>query len=397
MTEPWRILIVEDEEQLGPLVAESVLSAARSDEGGDPIPSIESKFSDAMTRIAAERFDLLILDVRDQAKAALGQQGAESDPGIGVFEEIRRRRFIPIIFYTAVPDEVELLGNPPFVQVVSKIAEDPVRELREAVTLAFRSDFPRIYRLLEDHSAAVTRDFMVEFVENNWDTLADNRADMMHLLLRHLSVSLGHGAAEMTARLGYGTRDGSEDTVHASRYYSALPSEEYTTGDVLRGPRFLPTNDDGSEPVCWYVIVTPSCDFVEGRKKAEFVVLLECRPLESFDEYSRLVKAGSEDSSLGRSSDRLKSLLGSRPHGRPQDRYHYLPAAWTVPHLMVDNQQVVSVPYNELVEAYKKVASLDSRFAEELVHRFTRYVGRLGTPDLDLDAIVTRMVQDARG
>lgn len=397
MIEPWRILIVDDEEQVGPLIAESIRQAARSEEGEEPVVLVEPKFSDAMTRIAAERFDLLILDVRDQAKAALGWQGAESDPGIGVFGQIRALRFIPIIFYTAVPDEVESHGNPPFVQVVSKIAEDSVHELREAVTLAFRSDFPRIYRLLEGHSAAVTRDFMIEFVEYNWDTLADNRADMMHLLLRHLSVSLGHGAAEMTARLGYGTGDGSEDTVHASRYYVALPSQDYTTGDVLRGPRFLPTKDDGSESVCWYVIVTPSCDLVEGRRKADFVVLVECRPMESFDEYSRLLKAGSEESSPRGSSHRLKSLLESRPHGRQHDRYHYLPAAWTVPHLIVDNQLVVSVPYNELVEHYEKVASLDSPFAEELVNRFTRYIGRLGTPDLDLVGIVTRLMQGVSG
>ena len=213
MNEPWRILVVDDEEQVAPLVAESVLSAARNEAGEDPVVVVEPKFSDAMARITAERFDLLILDVRDQAKAALGQQDAESDPGIGIFEEIRRRRFIPIIFYTAVPDEVESLGNPPFVQVVAKMAEDPVRELREAVTLAFKSDFPRIYRVLEDHSASVTRDFMIEFVEKNWDTLSDTRADMMHLLLRHLIASLGRGASDMTAMLGYGAEDLSGDMV----------------------------------------------------------------------------------------------------------------------------------------------------------------------------------------
>ena len=390
MNEPWRILVVDDEEQVAPLVAESILPAARNEAGEDPVVRVEPKFSDAMTRMTTERFDLLILDVRDQAKTALGQQGAESDPGIGVFEEIRRHRFIPIIFYTAVPDEVESFGNPPFVQVVAKIAEDAVRELREAVTLAFQSDFPRIYRLLEGHSAAVTRDFMIEFVENNWDILSDNRADMMHLLLRHLSVSIGRGALELTAQLGYGTGDGSDDTVHASRYYTALPSEDYATGDVLRGPRSLPTNEDRSESDCWYVIVTPSCDLVENRRKAEFVVLARCWPLESFKEYGMLLEAGSNASS--QETDRLKSLLGSRPHGRQQDRYHYLPAAWSVPHLMVDNQLVVSVPYNDLVERYEKVASLDSPFAEELVHRFARYIGRLGTPDLNLEAIVARWI-----
>ncbi len=394
MTEPWRILIVDDEEDLTPLIAASIRATASNDFGNEPDVKIESVFDAAIERLAAEKYDLVILDVRDQPGATHGQKDQPSYPGISVFERIRQHRFIPIIFYTAVPAEVQTHDNPPFVQVVSKIAEDHVSELRNAVQRALQSDFPRIYRLLEDHSASVMREFMIEFVERNWDTLSENRADMMHLLVRHLSTSLDHGAEEMTAELGYGTGEVADDTVHASRYYAALSSEEYATGDILCGPRSLPTNDNGSESDCWYVIVTPSCDLVENRRKAEFVVLAQCRPLESFKEYEIFLEAGSAESSQ---ESRLKSLLGSRPHRRQPDRYHYLPAAWSVPHLMVDNQLVVSVPYNELVEHYEKVASLDSPFAEELVHRFTRYIGRLGTPDLDLDAIVTRLMQDASG
>ena len=392
MNEPWRILVVDDDEQVGPLVAESVLSAARDEADEDPVVLVEPEFSYAMTRITEERFDLLVLDVRDQARAALGQQDAESDPGISVFEQIRARRFIPIIFYTAVPDEVESHGNSPFVQIVSKIAEDSVRELREAVTLAFQSDFPRIYRLLEGHSTVVTRDFMVEFVEKHWGTLSNNKADMMHLLLRHLSVSLGRGAAGITAKLGYDTGDDSDETIHASRYYAALRSEDYATGDILRGPRSLSTNDDEGESVSWYVIVTPSCDLVAIRTKAEYVVLVQCRPLESFKEYVDLMATEPDDPQLKTRSDRLKSLLRSNPYKQQPDRYHYLPAAWMVPDLVVDNQVVVNVSYADLAKHYEKIASLDSPFAEELAHRFARYIGRLGTPDLDLDAIVAQWV-----
>ena len=82
----------------------------------------------------------------------------------------------------------------------------------------------------------------------------------------------------------------------------------------------------------------------------------------------------------------------SNPYRQQPGRYHYVPAAWTVPDLIVDNQRVVSVPYDDLATHYEKVASLDSPFAEELVHRFARFIGRLGTPDLDLDAIVARWV-----
>ena len=393
MTEPWRILIVDDEKELAQLIADSIRATARNELGNEPSVKIESVFDAAIERLAAEKFDLVILDVRDQPGATHGQEGQPSYPGTTVFERIRQHRFIPIIFYTAVPAEVQLHDNPPFVQVVSKIAEDHVGELRNAMKQAFQSDFPRIYRLLEDHSASVMREFMIEFVEKDWDTLADNRADMMHLLVRHLSISLGHGAADMTAELGYGPGDESDDAAHPTRYYAALPSSDYATGDILRGLQSGSTSGDEGEAESWYAIVTPSCDFVfrKGKRYSEYVVLVECRQLSSFPEYQNLVTSVSLDSEQATSRERLRNLLDSRPYKQQADRYHYLPEAWKVPDLIVDNQMVVSVPYDDLVEHYEKVASLDSPFAEELVHRFARYIGRLGTPDLDLNKIVKRI------
>ncbi|MCY4631605.1 MAG: hypothetical protein OXE75_12085 [bacterium] len=394
MTEPWRILIVDDEEDLAPLIAASIRAAASNDFGNEPDVKIESVFDAAVERLAAEKYDLVILDVRDQPGATHGQEDQPSYPGTSVFERIRQHRFIPIIFYTAVPAEVQSHDNPPFVQVVSKIAEDHVGELRSAVRQAFQSDFPRIYRLLEDHSASVMRDFMIEFVEKNWDALSENRADMMHLLVRHLSTSLGDGGADMTAELGYGSGDESDDTVHPTRYYAALPSIDYATGDILHCSQSGSTSSDETETESWYVVVTPSCDFVsrKGKRHSEYVVLLECRLLSSFPEYENLVADRPVDSDQTTKRQRLRNLLDSRPYKQQVDRFHYLPEAWMVPDLIVDNQLVVSIPYDDLDEHYEKVASLDSPFAEELVHRFARYIGRLGTPDLDLDAIVARCV-----
>jgi hypothetical protein len=40
-----------------------------------------------------------------------------------------------------------------------------------------------------------------------------------------------------------------------------------------------------------------------------------------------------------------------------------------------------------------RIASIDSPFAEALLAEFTRYFGRVGTPDLDLDYIINRYRQ----
>ena len=39
----------------------------------------------------------------------------------------------------------------------------------------------------------------------------------------------------------------------------------------------------------------------------------------------------------------------------------------------------------------ERLASLDSPFAEALLARFTRYFGRLGTPDIDVAVLLQRL------
>jgi hypothetical protein len=41
-------------------------------------------------------------------------------------------------------------------------------------------------------------------------------------------------------------------------------------------------------------------------------------------------------------------------------------------------------------EGYERVASLDSPFAESLQAKMTRYLGRIGTPDIDVDLALER-------
>ncbi len=92
----------------------------------------------------------------------------------------------------------------------------------------------------------------------------------------------------------------------------------------------------------------------------------------------------------GSKQKKLERLLRSRPHRRQEDRHHYLPAAFEVPDLVVDNQEIVHIAYEQL-DLYRRVASLDSPYSEELSHRFNRYMGRLGTPDLDIPTALQRM------
>src|SRR5690242_20162606 len=108
----WRVLLVEDNERLARTISESLQRRAIS--SADEYAHVEcvTDFDEALTRIEDRRYDAIILDIRDQdaaaQEAALGTDDASgdealpADKGLAVFDEIRSRRFLPIVFYSAV-------------------------------------------------------------------------------------------------------------------------------------------------------------------------------------------------------------------------------------------------------------------------------------------------------
>ena len=385
MTDPWRILVVDDEESLAEMTAELL-----STQSGVSVSAIfEKSFEESLPIISEGKFDILVLDVRNQSLSKeITLVDENVDPGLSIFETIRSRKFLPIVFYTALPELVQPLSNPPFVQIVSKIDNDDTAELRDAIAKVIDSELLNITRALDRHIETVTHGFMGDFVEKNWGAFHGHKADLAHLLLRRLSVSLERGVESFAHELGYSTDLDSSGGVHTARVYVVPPIEDHhRMGDILSGPNALNMDTD-QNTLCWYVILTPSCDLVKGRVKADYVVLAECRYLDDFAEYKDWLELDSNTK-----KERLIKLLNSRPESHQEDRYHYLPKAWDIPDLMVDLQRICHIPYDRLDE-YTTVASLDSPFSEALSYRFNRYMGRVGTPDLDLDAALDRMRRD---
>lgn len=376
MTDCWRVLVVDDEQDVGETISE-LLESYRPVSDARPITTrFEKSFDNAADLLASEIFDLLVLDIR-------GASGPtpSGEAGIEVFNEIRRRRFIPIIFYTALPDVSANISNAPFVQTVSKIAEAPITDLKKATENIINSGLPHLLQSVSNHLNDVERAFMADFVEHNWSSLVDRREDMAYLLSRRLAVSFEEGAESLAQELGQASGTTLGDVVHPTRYYVQPPHSNYRMGDILAAP--VSTEEDADETL--YIMLTPSCDLVlrSEKMKAEMVVLSECRPLHSFEDYQAWKRAPSDN--VGR----LRRLLTSRPKGQ-EDRYFYLPAAWNVPDVVADLQRVASIGCDEL-KSYRKIASLDSPFAEALSYQFNRYIGRVGKPDLDIDGVMHRL------
>ena len=392
MVDSWRILVVDDDEDVAKTTA--AFLARADDKSGKEIRTIaEPSFKKALSTLREDNFDILILDVRDQGMLYPVSQNI--DIGINVFQEIRSQKFLPIIFYTALPNLVMSLSNPPFVQIVSKGTEDTRSKtgilgdaediLRDAVELVFDSGLPYLLQVIRRHIDARTKDFMVDFLEKNWPAIKDRESDLVHLLLRRLIVSLEGGVSALADALGYSEDSDADGGIHATRFYVVPSTEDRRMGDLLHGPSVRTMDDDNDDSASWYIILTPSCDLVADRVKADQVVLAECLLLEKFPDYQNWMKENTKSTKT-----RLINFLRSRPDKGQEDRYYYLPAAWQVPDLIVDFQRILYIDYAEL-EEYTKFASVDSPFAEALSSKFNRYMGRIGVPDLNFKVALDRM------
>ena len=380
----WQLLFVDDDAEVCRQVKEFL--------DGETIVAPDDRlrvetltdFAAALDELEARRFDLLILDVR------LGphDEVREEEVGIMTLEAIRQRRFVPVVFYTGLPRLVRDMEMP-LIRVVEKTQGLPL--LLETVRSIFATRLPAVNRALIRHVEAVQRDYMWDFVAIHWEEFGDtpDRTALAYLLARRLAMSLsGPGIRQLAQNLGDPTGAAAvEGRVHPMQYYVMPPvGPAPLAGDLYQG-------QIGGQTGHW-VLLTPSCDLVTKRERAEWVLLARCAPLAEQAEYQKWQAGLPQPSST--TDRKLRALLrDNRQNGQPE-RFYFLPGALTLPDLIVDFQQLVTLPQGQM-KSLERLASLDSPFAEALLARFARYFGRLGAPDLDLEVIVARLRSAAGG
>jgi CheY-like chemotaxis protein len=389
--DPWRFLYVEDNAELARQVKELFETGRPC---GPVTVGVVDSFDSARVEVESRRYDLLILDV------FAGKPSLDSDrAGVDVLDHLKRVRFVPTIFYTALPAAV---GDPisPFVKVVAKegVGFEP---LVEAAKSFIASGLMSLNRGLTGHVDRIYLDYMEQFVGAHWAAFAalpDKRA-LAYLVARRLAMSLSsERIADLAQALGEpsmsgertalaGTRDGS---VHPMQYYVMPPvSGDFLAGDIVEAQINGHTGH--------WALLTPSCDMVTRDKvKADYVHVARCLLLSEQPEY-REWQAADNRTTRGV----LEALLRNNRRNTQAGRYHYLPGVFELPHLIADFQQVEHVPHSTLCELrdrgdLKRIASLDSPFAESLLSRYNLYMSRLGTPDLDIDSVLENLGKKPR-
>lgn len=366
----WRILIVDD--QIADEIKE-IIQGNKAVELPDSIICVScEKFSDALEHLKKERFDLVILDLKDD-----GVPEAETLAGENVFEELKQCRFIPVIFHTGFPYKVRGLASP-YVKVVTK---SEWGSLRSTIKEVFDTKLPKLIRHIEEEQ----RRFMWESAQKIWtdDLDKSNPADLVYLLARRLANSLSSDVVRSFLEVDAAGEAPKSDKVHAVELYVYPPlSKHFLFGDL-----FKKNIDDGIE---YFIALTPSCD--HAQKNAEFVLLAKCQYLSNTNPGKSAKASTIAGEAISNSAaDSLTKYI--RDNSSPADRYKYLPGTSFLPDLLVDLQDIRTIKtlaLNPGEDGYERIASLDSPFAESLQAKMARYLGRIGTPDIDADLALNR-------
>ncbi len=364
----WQILLVEDDAEI---VEQIVDDAARKKLlPGSAVVEVMAvqDFRDAQKAMSNRRFDYLILDLR----AETTDDDPDPSPGLKVFKELRKQRFVPVVFYTAVPSKVEVHASP-FVRIVEKSAG--LSHLRRELKALHNTRLPELLRYLEEEQ----RTYMWDFVEENAQEFGSGkaRADFAYLLARRLSLKL---SGDTVRKFLNGEVVLPSKKVHPMEVYVRPPmGDDWRAGDILKRA--------GTKRGGYFVVLSPTCDFIN--KKVEAALLAKCEQLSKQPEYSAWLTQGKSTTDRGLQTF-LQTLSNGRANKRQQDRFRFLPGTFFMPDLVADFQGLIPTPLKDQAR-FKRMASLDSPFAEALLAQFGRYYLRIGTPDLDVEAVMARL------
>lgn len=153
------------------------------------------------------------------------------------------------------------------------------------------------------------------------------------------------------------------------RYITPPVSESIWTGDIIKKP------DDQ-----YLIIVTPTCDLCHN--KTENVIYIQAKP---FSIYRKEQKLGSTSDDKNRVEKIFKNSIVS---------LHHLPYVIGCPDgLLCQFDQISFMKRKNLNEEissgnFKRIATIDSPFIENLMQRMNAYLMRLGVRDLEKQGII---------
>lgn len=362
MSKELRLLYVEDDKE-----NRDGLTEVLSDETiGDYILKIDTvdSFDNAFDTIISNNYHIIILDLFKGKPDDGGEQ-----IGLKILEKIQSNSFVPVIFYSGNTKNVEELKSQ-IVGVVTK-GDDGIEGLKSEIERLVKFNLPFVKENLHHYIEDELKTYFWDIIHNQRDKFTPDLNDFSlgYLMLRKFGNSL---SVERISEI-LGNSDLNKNKVHPMEFYLYPTDEsiEIESGEILQKDNEI------------YVVLTPSCDFVEagGRpRKVGKVLLVKTVLLINTPEYSK----------YNGNKEKYRQSLSTLIESRKGDRYFFLPGTPFIENRIIDFQSKEMYNYEEL-ETFTRLAKLDNPYSEAVVASFIRYYNRIGYPDIDSDYVIDRL------
>jgi CheY-like chemotaxis protein len=216
LNQTYRVLAVDDDQTVLDQLS-SVVPRYAKDVGSVSVDTCLS-FDEAEARLKTfgSNYDLVILDVMDSHPFGGGTENGSR--GTALYERIRSVRWLPVIFYTAIPENVDVEVESPMVVVVSK---ENTNLLRTSIVESLKSGAARTARTLVEDLDSGVRSFLANHVSPNWSAYSQqDDATLQRLLMNRLAAWL----REWSTPTGELVAKAIGGTAPASAYYLLPPS-----------------------------------------------------------------------------------------------------------------------------------------------------------------------------
>jgi len=372
-----KLLYVEDDQEN----REGLVQVLTNESIGDFQISIEAvdTFEAAMDKILSNDYHIIVLDIY----RGKPEEGGET-AGIDILTQIQEKCFVPVIFYSGNTQNVQSLKSQ-IVGVVTK-GDDGVDGLKGEVERLAKFNLPFVKENLHNYLEQEFKAYFWDIIHKERDKFTADKNDFSlgYLMLRKFGNSLSK--EKISEILGDGELK--KDKVHPMAFY-LYPTDtnaEYENGEILK------KGDD------IFVILTPSCDFVDrgGNRKvgkvllAKTMLLTDCVTYKIFKKSILKYEKKKENEKLKEKHEKDKLQLLMLIESRSGDRYFFLPQTPFIENRVIDFQIKELVDYGEL-KNFTRIAKLDNPYSEGMTASFIRYYNRIGYPDIDSNLIFSKL------
>lgn len=329
----------------------------------------EESFDKAIGR--SKQHHLAILDLFE------GNPQNGRDVGSNVFEKFKNTFFIPVIFYSGNTRNVASLKSQ-IVGVATK-GDGGVEELKSEIERLTKHNIPFLRNNVHAYVEQEFKKYFWDVIQKENDKFTPDADDFSlgYMLLRNFADSLSKENIKNIL---------SDDTikpekVHPMEFYiyPVDTHKEFENGEIIK-------NKTSNEI---FVVLTPSCDFVERFKKGknegrsvDEVLLVKTKLLTECKEFKIYQQTQNREN-----KSNLEKLINS---GKG-DRYFFLPQAPFIENRVIDFQLNKAVSYADLTTSFDRIAKLDSPFAQSMTSSFIRYYNRIGFPDIDTEYVINHL------